>query len=189
MLNRVREDREREREQKKDLEEWWDKEMYVHSLFSAWCNYKRNCFKLCGKVCFPVFKWWERRVYSGVFLTFLPCRLNSRENKRTMPTQAFNTRATDTDQQGVECKTMHFSRMQQPKTENSHNFKAQSHTLIWILKLSRCRGASNSGFCKTIIMTNVCISSLPNPLSMSLAWGDAAEKLTQICYMWLANRK
>lgn len=34
-------------------------------------------------------------------------------------------------------------------------------------------------------MTNVCISSSPNPLSMSLAWGDAAEKLTKISDMWL----
>lgn len=34
-------------------------------------------------------------------------------------------------------------------------------------------------------MTNLCISSLPNPLSVSLAWGNAEEKLTQICDMWL----
>lgn len=70
-------------------------------------------------------------------------------------------------------------------TRTGLNIKAQSHTLIWIQKLSCCLGASNSSFSKTIIMTNLCISSLPNPLSMSLAWGHSAEKLTQICDMWL----
>lgn len=62
MLNGVREDREREREQKTDRKnfwkggkEWWDKEMYSHSLLCAslWCNYKWNCFKThCNVFCF-----------------------------------------------------------------------------------------------------------------------------------------
>lgn len=66
------------------------------------------------------------------------------------------------------------------KKSPSPQLKAQSHTLIWILKLSRCLGDSNSSFCKTVIMTNVCISTFPNPPSMSLAWGSAAGKLTEM---------
>lgn len=118
-----------------------------------------------------------------VFLTSLRCHLSSKENKCTSPTQVFKTRAIMDQHQRVKCRaTRVFS---DATTETGLNFKAQSHTLIWILKLSRCLGASNSSFSKTIIMTNLCISSLPNPLSMSLAWGNAAEKPTQICDMWL----
>lgn len=105
------------------------------------------------------------------------------ENKCTLPT-AVEAMSNRGQQQRVKCKEREgfFSGA---TTETSLNFKAQSHTLIWILKLPRCLGASNCSFSKTIIMTNLCISSLPNPLSMSLAWGNAAAKLTQICDMWL----
>lgn len=115
--------------------------------------------------------------------TFLPCHLNSSENKCTVPTEAFNTRGNQDQPTGG--RLQNDGVFSDAWTETGHNFKAQSHTLIWTLKLSRCLGASNSSFCKTIIMTNVCISSLPNPPSMSLAWGNAAEKLIQICYKWL----
>lgn len=176
----------REKEGRKN---WWkggkesDKEMYLHSLrcASLWCNYKGNCLKVCCNALFS-WLWREHCVYSGGGVASpMPPQLLRDQNAPCQLEFLIHEQPGSTNS----AKRQSFQGCNSWKQKNSHNFKAQSHTLIWILKLSRCPGASNSSFCKTIIMTNVCISSLPNPLSVSLAWGNAAEKLTQICYMWL----
>ena len=180
----------REKEGRKDRwkggKEWSDKEMYLRSPLCAslWCNYKGNCLKVCCNALFSCL-WREHCVYAGggefPHLSPMPPQLLREQNAPCQLEFLIHEQLGSTNS----AKRQSFQGCNSRKQKNSHNFKVQSHTLIWILKLSRYPGASNSSFCKTIIMTNVCISSLPNPLSVSLAWGNAAEKLTQICYMWL----
>lgn len=80
MLNRVRKDREKEREQKTDRKnlwkggkEWWDKEMCLHSLLCAslWCNYKWHCSRAC----------WN----ASSFSCFCPCEENAVYTQASVP--------------------------------------------------------------------------------------------------------
>lgn len=146
----------------------------------------RNAWRCMEILCSSLFRCQLREYRGNSHPFFYTASTGSGKNAPYQPKflRHVQSRPTTEDKmQSDERVFFFFFWTHQPKT--SLNFKAQSHSLIWILKLCRCQGASNSSFSKTIIMTNLCISSLPNPLSVSLAWGNAAEKLTQICDMWL----
>lgn len=172
---RNRDTRRSEKTLRKNQEKERAKETHLHSqlFIFLWHNYMCNWLKMLscpwrGLLRYPHLS----SMLPQLTRIEVPCQLKLLIHKQPRPISGGADCKNDGDFLDAVTKKL--------KKSPSPQLKAQSHTLIWILKLSRCLGDSNSSFCKTVIMTNVCISTFPNPPSMSLAWGSAAGKLTEM---------